>query len=95
MRKFFIILLIVTSLGFRINRPPLLSEPLDQEQINKINSYLEDVWNLQNGEFNFDIKTTTKTNADNGDLWFIQTGAVIRIQYKANDHIFTLTPDGY
>ena len=84
-----------TATGFRVIRPPTLSHPIDEEQIKKLNDYLEDIWNLQNGEFNFDIKTTPKTNADNGDFWFITTGATTTIQYRAGGVIFNVTPDGY
>ena len=91
----FMFLFCTMAYGFRINRPALFSEPIDKDQINRLNTYLEDVWNLQNGEFNFDINSSTKTNADNGDMWFIQTGSTVRLQFKANNHIFTITPDGY
>ena len=73
----------------RVPRPPLLSLPLDQSQINQLNDYITDIWNLTNGEYNFDIETTTKTNASNGDIWLIQTGNIVRIQWKANGRVFT------
>lgn len=97
MRKSLILLAIIllTATGFRISRPPLFSHPVDEEQIKKLNVYLEDLWNLQNGEFNFDITTTPKTNADNGDIWFVQTGSIIRMQYKAGGHVYTVSPDGF
>ena len=100
MRRFLLVIMFITFgisvvYGFRVNRPPLLNHPLDQEQINKLNSFLQDIWNLQNGEFNLDIVTSTKTNAKNGDIWFIQTGNNVRIQYKAANHIYTVTADGW
>lgn len=93
---FIIILLTVTTVGaFRIPRPLLLSHPLDQAQINTLNDALENLWNLQNGEFNLDTVSTAKTQADVGDIWLIQTGAVVRLQYNGGGHVFTLTPDGF
>jgi hypothetical protein len=88
-------LIVSTAEAFRISRPLKLSYPLSKDQVNNLNAYLESVWNLQNGEFNFDVQTTQKTNAQNGDVWMLQTGNVIRLQYKANGTIFTITPDGY
>ena len=99
MRKLLIILVIlcvaVTANAFRISRPDTYSLPWTQNTINRLNTDLESIWNLQNGEFNFDIQTTTKSGAGNGDMWFIQTGNIIRLQFKANGHIFTISPDGY
>ena len=97
MRKMLVLLIIVflTTTGFRVLRPPTLSHPLDEEQVKKLNDYLEDIWNLQNGEFNFDNVTTPKTNANNGDLWFVTTGAITTIQYRADGVIFNVVPTGY
>lgn len=99
MKKLLVIVLILlsatTAFAFRINRPHTMSNPISEEQLTQLNSYLESVWNLQNGEFNFDITTTTKSGADNGDIWFVQTGSVIRLQFRANNHTFTITPDGF
>ena len=93
---FILILLTATTvLAFRIPRPLLLSHPLDQQQINQLNDTLENIWNLQNGEFNLDVVDTPKTNADVGDIWLVQTGAVVRLQYKGTGHVFTITPDGF
>ena len=90
----FLILILWASLawGFRVQRPPTLTLPLDQSQISQLNRYLEDIWKLQQGEFNLDIVTTSKTNSQNGDFWIIRTGAMARIQYKSGDHIFTIQP---
>jgi len=68
--------------------------PWTSEQMKQHNEAHEDLWNLSNGEYNFDIVTTSKTNADNGDVWILQTGSVARIQFKAIDRVFTLVPEG-
>lgn len=81
-------------LAFRVSRPPSFSLPWTQDQINNLNDTLESFWNLQNGEFNLDIVTSAKTNAANGDIWLIQTGSIVRIQYKAINRVFSVTPDG-
>jgi len=84
------ILATTSVFAFRIPSPPLLTHPLNQNQINQLNDTLRNIWNLQNGEFNLDIVTTTKSNANNGDFWLIQTGAVVRMQFKALDRVFTI-----
>ena len=98
MRKFLFIFLCVmvcpVSYGFRIIRPTPMSMPLTEDQVNELNEFLEDLWNLQNGEYNFDIVTTTKLKAQGGDIWLIQTGSTVYIQYKANGRVYTITPDG-
>lgn len=85
-------LLCTSAWALRINRPPTLSDPIDAEQIRHLQKYVDDLWNLQNGEFNFDIVTTTKTNAANGSIWILQTGVTSQIQWKANDTIYTISP---
>lgn len=99
MNKFLIILcfLLIVSNGYalRASRPFILKYPLDQEQISQLNKYMEEIWFMQNGRSEFDIGTSQKTMARNGELWFIDTGGVIRIQIKGSDQIFTFTPDGY
>lgn len=61
----------------------------------RLNTDLLNLWYLQQGEFNFDTETSAKTNAKNGDVWFIQTGLVVRLQFKAADRVWTITPDGF
>lgn len=99
MRYIYIILAFLmvstTVAAFRIPRPNTYSLPWTRDQINRLNDDLENIWNLQNGEFNFDVVTSVKTRADNGDLYMIKTGSVVRIQFRANNHTYTITPDGY
>ena len=92
-----IFLMLITSVAqaLRVSRPLVLNHPLTVEQVSQLNRFLEDIWNVQKGLFEFDIVTTTKTNAKNGEIWMLQTGTTVRIQYKANGTIFTITPDGY
>lgn len=98
MRKLLIVLVVlllllcVQVMAFRIPRPPKFSIPWTQDQVNQLNDSLEWIWNLQNGEFNFDIVTTTKSNAGNGDMWIL-TGATAQIQIKVNGNIYTFNPD--
>ena len=73
----------------------MLTHPLDEKQIHKVNSINQSVWNILNGRYTADIVSTTKANADNGDIWIIATGNVARIQFKANGHVYTITPDGW
>ena len=76
-------------LGLRVNRPYTLSYPITEEQVSQLNRYLEDIWNIQNGRFELDVVTTPKNNARNGEVWMIQTGATVRLQWKGNGTIFT------
>ena len=91
----FLFLIVSSVVAFRIPRPPVLSLPLDINQINQLNDYIDSLWYLQRGEFNFDVVTETKSKAGAGDFWFIQTGNIIRIQSRYKGHIFTFSPDGY
>jgi len=97
MRYFLTFLLILflsgTALAFRIPRPSTFSEPLDRDQINKLNTVLNNLWNLTNGEYNLDIVTTSKTQADNGDVWIINDGGTFKLEFQAGDSVRSITVD--
>ena len=99
MRRVFLViialLICVDIYAFRASRPPKLIHPLDDGQINQLNEFLENIWYVQNGLIDLDIVTTSKMSARNGEIWIVWTAPVARIQYKARDTIFTITPDGY
>uniref|UniRef100_A0A6M3L4Z6 Uncharacterized protein n=1 Tax=viral metagenome TaxID=1070528 RepID=A0A6M3L4Z6_9ZZZZ len=80
------------SQAWRMARPVTLTYPLDERQVRRLNTILQELWNITNGRINVDIVTTSRTVADNGDIWLIQTGGTVYIQYKANDHIYTIGP---
>lgn len=87
----FLIHLVYTSEAYRVPRPHVFSHPLDQEQIVQLNNTLGDLWNLTNGRFNLDIVTVSKTNASPGDIWLIQTGTTVKIQFRGIDRVFTVS----
>jgi len=82
---------LVDAHAFRVLRPVTLSLPLDEDQINQLNDYNESIWNLQQGEFNFDIETTSKTGADNGDMWIVTPD----LEFQAGDATYLLAPAIY
>lgn len=81
--------------GLRIARPPTLSYPIKADEVAQLNKYLEDLWNMQSGRYEMDVVTSAKTAAKNGEVYLIQTGSTVYMQYRANNTIFTITPDGY
>lgn len=92
----FILLFEAAVYAYRISRPAVFTLPWTQDQINRLNKALLDLWYLQQGEFNLDVVTASKTNAQNGDIWLIYTPPVVRIQYKAQDHVYTMAkPQGF
>ena len=96
MNKFLVFLVLVLIAGnvyaLRINRPPVLSFPINENQISQLNRYLEDIWNIQNGRFELDVVTTSQPNRKNGEIYILQTGVASRIQYKANGILYSITP---
>jgi len=84
-----------TSFALRASRPPILTAPITEDQISQLNRHLENMWNVQSGRFESDVTTIPKTNAKDGELWFIETGTTTRIQIKSNNTVFTFTPDNY
>ena len=91
-----IIFLLATNVyALRINKPPVLTEPITGDQITQLNRYLEDLWNISNGRFELDTVSTSKGNAKNGEIWILKTGLVGRIQYKTEGIVYTITPDGH
>jgi len=94
--KIILTLLIVfiagTAFAKRIPTPPVLTYPLEEDQIRKLNVYLSDTWLLMNGRYNLDIDSTGRSTSDNGDIWIV-TGATQGIQYRSGNFIFTVSPD--
>ena len=93
MKKFVIALLIlnIATIGYalRASRPPVLTMPLTQDQLTQLNVYLNDLWNMQNGRFELDIVTTSKSGAKNGEIWIKKTGATYYLEFKAGDAVRT------
>jgi len=89
-----LLLIADNSIGLRISRPITLKHPLDERQVRELNNVIEEIFNMQEGRFEFDVAEAVKTNARNGEVWILKTGNVSRIQFKANDQIFTLIPNG-
>lgn len=84
------VLFIATNvLALRANRPPKLSFPVKEDEIKELNRFLESSWFVDNGRYELDVVTTPKTDARNGELWIIQTGITCKLQWKANDIVWT------
>jgi len=88
-----IILLLATSVdAFRMSRPHTLSHPITEEQINQLNTALDDIFNLTNGRFNLDIVTTTKSSASEGDIWILNDAGTYKLEFFAGGAVRTITP---
>lgn len=89
-----LILLVILNIGtiayaLRVSRPPVLTMPISQEQLNQLNTYLSDLWNVQNGRIDLDIVTTSKSAAKNGEVWIKKTGSTYYLEFKAGDAVRT------
>lgn len=89
---FCIILTGVNVWALRINRPPSLSYPITQDEISQLNRFLEDSYNIQQGRFEFDVVTTSKSAAKNGEIWIMDSYPTMSIQFKARNNVYTLSP---
>lgn len=76
--------------AFRISKPAVYKLPWDDSQVNNLNDTLDKLFQLVQGEFSLDIVETSKTRSDNGDFWLISTGLQTRLQFKAQDRIWTV-----
>lgn len=91
----FLSLILATNVyALRVARPLILKHPLTEDQVSQLNRFLEDIWNMQYGRFEIDVVTSPKTNAKNGEFWMLETGSAVRVQFKAQDSIWTLVPEG-
>ncbi len=90
-----ILLLATNAYSLRMGRPFTLKHPIDEEQISQLNKFLEEIWLMQNGRYEMDIVTTTKTSSNPGEVYIIQTGAISSIQWRANGRTYTIRADGY
>lgn len=86
----FVLLLIYQASAFRIAKPTVFALPWTEPQVNQLNDFLDKIWNVHLGELSMDVVTTSKTNADEGDIWFITTGLTTRLQFKAQNRVWTV-----
>ena len=82
--------------ALRVSQPPSLSVPVEEDQTSSLNKYLKDIWDIQNGRFEMDIVTDTKTNAKNGEFWIFNNVGMgsYNVQFKAGDAVRTITSGG-
>jgi len=96
MKKIIIALVIlnIATIGYalRASRPPVLTMPLTQDQLTQLNVYLNDLWNMQNGRFELDVVTSTKSSAKNGEIWVFNDSGTYKLQFKAGGSVRTITP---
>lgn len=95
-------IIIVLCIGFiagnawslRVSLPPTLSSPITEEQITVLNKYMKDLFDMQQGRFELDIVTSTKTNSKNGEIWILNNAGTYSLQVKAGGTVRStaLTP---
>lgn len=76
--------------ALRINRPPSLSYPITQDEVSNLNRFLEDSYNIQQGRYEMDVVTSPKSSAKNGEVWIVWSSPTARIQFKAQNMIWTV-----
>ena len=70
MRKYIIILLVITGLlclGFRAPKPPNFTK-IDETNIAQLNDVLEDYWNILNGRYTLNIVTANPDGSSRGNV---------------------------
>ncbi len=80
------ILATTTVSGFRMMKPPRFTEPLDSNQISRLNDILEDMWNITTGRYSAEIITSVpaSTNATEGSIKVYYSGSTHRIYWFAD-----------
>ena len=90
-KKIFITILVLLTAtnvyALRIQRPPVLRNPITEDQLSQLNKYMEQIFNLQNGRYELDIVTTDKSDANEGEIWIKNTGGVYSIRTMAGGTI--------
>lgn len=85
--KFLLVILFLSLAGnawsLRVAFPPTLSNPITDDQVATLNNYLKNIWDIQNGRFELDVVTTTKTSAKNGEIWILNNAGSYSLQVKA------------
>jgi hypothetical protein len=96
LNKILLILLLISFTGnvyaFRITRPKTFELPWNNEQIKDLNDKMNELFVMQQGRFELDVVTTTKTNAANGEIWIFNDAGTYKLQFKAGDSVRTITP---
>ena len=77
--------------SLRVPLPPILSNPITDDQVATLNNYLKNIWDIQNGRFEIDTVSSSKSSAKNGELWIL-TSPSPRLQFKSGGTVYTLIP---
>ena len=98
MRKILFSIVLIASLStnvyaLRILKPQTFSLPWTKPQINQLNETLESLWFIQNGRYELDVVTTTKSAENNGVLWIFNDGGIIKLQTRVGGTTYTWTQD--
>jgi len=88
------LLLTYKSYALRMSRPSEFNLPWTQDQINDLNLIHEQLFLMQQGRYESDEVSTTKTNANNGEMWFF-TNIVSLIQYKSYNDVYEVLAQPY
>ena len=77
--------------ALRIARPLVLRFPYEEHQTSQLNKFLEDIWHVQDGRYEMDVETTSKTGANNGEMWMVDPD----IEYMVGDTTYLVSPAIY
>ena len=93
----FILLFLVLSFNayaLRMSRPAKFELPWTEEQITDLNLVHEQLFLMQQGRYEMDEVTSTKSNANNGEMW-IFTNTTVQVEFKSGGSVYSLSPDTF
>jgi hypothetical protein len=90
----FLIFLSGSVYAYRIQQPIRYELPWTKEQVKELNNTLDGLFLSQQGRYETDIVTSSKTNARNGEAWILSESGTHYYEFKAGDNIYRLTGGG-
>ena len=59
---------VITAYPFRTGAPPTFTDFENFSQVMQLNRYLSDIWEITNGKYTMNIKTTNPDGSDSGNV---------------------------
>lgn len=80
----------ITSYALRIQRPRHFTFPLEEADISHLNTTLEELWLMQQGRYELDKVTASKTAANTGEMWIKQTGGLNYLEVMVDGTVYSI-----
>jgi Tfp pilus assembly protein PilE len=81
----------IQAYGMRIQKPRHFTYPMNEADVKELNSIFEQLFLMQQGRFELDKVTTTKSSANTGEIWIRQNGGLNYLEVMVDGTIYSIS----